>query len=581
MTNNRPRILVCDSIAQVGIDMLRRVCDVDVRTGLSEEELTETVAGYDALVVRSATAITAGIIEAATRLKVIARAGAGLDTIDVVAAQRAGVEVVNAPSANTLAVAEHTMGLILALARHIPAADHSMKEGKWEKRRLMGHGLAGKTLGIIGFGRIGREVAKRAQAFEMQVIVNDIIATPELNLEAGVETVDLDDLLARSDYLSIHVPGLADTDHLIGVPELRKMRPTAYVVNAARGSVVDGDGLLQAIEEGWIAGAALDVFAVEPVVDSPLARHPKVIATPHLAASTVDAQRDAATTVAEKLLDMLDVEALHAVLPLRIVPIDQVYPHELVDRKRVDRLARRLDSDGVLINPPVVTLVGDHGYIVLDGATRTAALRQLGFDYSLVQVATPEDGLDMVMWRHVVAGIEPDELLAAVQDVPGVHMDPVAPEQADEEMVELGAAAQFRLRAGGTYLVHVDPGGPRFASLNRFTQAYIEAGEVERTIETDIVRLQHEFPDLAAVVSFPELTIGQIMQIVRSGRTLPAGITRFVIPGRILRLNAPLDLLGGSAKIEERNRGLRDLLRDRSSHGGIRYYHEPVILLDE
>jgi D-3-phosphoglycerate dehydrogenase len=299
---SRPRVLICDKIADIGIEMLQEYADVDVRTGLDPEELVAIIGGYEAVVVRSATKIRAGVIEHGRRLKVIGRAGAGLDNIDVAAAQEQGIKVVNSPDANTAAVAELTLAMLLALARHLPRADASMKAGRWAKKELMGTGLVDKTLRLIGFGRIGRQVAIRARAFEMKVLAYQRRPNPEVNKELGVEAVDLAELLRQSDFVSLHVPANPATEKLIGAEQLAQMKPTACLINTARGAVVDEAALLEALNAGQIAGAALEVYAQEPVVDSVLARHERVIAPPHIAASTEDAQHLAAVTVVEQII---------------------------------------------------------------------------------------------------------------------------------------------------------------------------------------------------------------------------------------------------------------------------------------
>src|SRR6266545_1615571 len=258
MNIGRPNILVCDPIHDDGIALLRQHTTVDIRPGLKREELEAIAGHYDALIVRSATKIPASVIEHGHKLRAIGRAGSGLDGIDVAAARARGIEVLNCPDANSLAVAEHAFALMLALARRVVLADESMKAGRWEKSKLVGSGLAGKTLAIIGFGRIGRQVAKRAQAFGMRVIVNQPRFTPELALEYGVEHSDLPNLLCEADFVTLHVPLRPATKGLLGPSELALMKPSAYLINTARGETLDGERL---------AGAALDVFAQEPVVD--------------------------------------------------------------------------------------------------------------------------------------------------------------------------------------------------------------------------------------------------------------------------------------------------------------------------
>lgn len=301
----RPRVLICDPIADEGVAMLREWAEVDVFPGLSKEELHKVIGDYDGLIVRSATKVRQPALEQAQRLKIIGRAGSGLDNIDTAVASARGIAVVNSPDANTLAVAEHTLALMLALARRLPRADWGLKAGKWEKKEFMGTGLAGKTLGIVGFGRIGREVAVRARAFGMKILSNQRRFTPELGLAEGVTAVDLLDLLRESDFVTLHVPSTPETEGMLGARQLSLMKPTAYLINTARGGLIDEEALLDALDNGRLAGAALDVFASEPAIDSKLAQHERVIATPHIAASTVDAQISAAVTVAEKMAEIL------------------------------------------------------------------------------------------------------------------------------------------------------------------------------------------------------------------------------------------------------------------------------------
>jgi D-3-phosphoglycerate dehydrogenase len=573
-------VLVGDTIATGGVELLASACDVDVRTGLSEDELVEIIDDYEAVVVRSATKITARVIAHGGRLKVIARAGAGLDAIDVQAAVARKIEVVNSPDANTLAVAELTLGLMLGLARNLPRADTAMKAGRWEKSRLMGSGLAGKTLGIIGFGRIGQEVAVRARAFGMTVITNQYRPTPELYLEAGVEPVDLYDLLAASDYVTLHVPARPDTEGLIGAAELAAMKPTAHLINTSRGTVVDEGALLAALQEGVIAGAGLDVFAVEPAVDNPLASDPRVIATPHIGASTEDAQASAALDVAHKILGILVEPEGDEVLPLRFVDIEQVVPHETVDDKRTARLAERVREEGVLRNPPLVARVDDR-YVVLDGATRSDALRRMGYRHTVVQDVAVDEGLALETWHHVVRAIEPDALLEVIGAVEGTRMEMVGPEDAVEHAIEYGGLCSVTTVDGRAFVIYAAPGVNRFDTLARVAHAYIDAATVSRNLERDVRTLAGWYPDMVALVEYPQFTVEQVLLAAGSGRLLPAGVTRFLIPGRVLRLDIPLAMLADDRSLDEKNRWLQDYLTEKERKGKIRYYREPVYLLDE
>jgi D-3-phosphoglycerate dehydrogenase len=300
------RILVADTLAQEGIDFLRERHEVEVRTGLSEDELVEAVRGYGALVVRSQTQVTARVIDAADRLEVIGRAGVGVDNIDVEAATRRGVIVVNAPLANTISTAEHAFGLMLAVARNIPQGHAALRDGRWERSKLMGVELAGKTLGIIGLGRIGSEVARRARAFEMRVVAVDPYVSRDRAAQLGVEMVDLEALLAQSDFVSLHATLYEGMQGLINAERLAKAKPGVRIINAARGALIDEQALFDAVESGRVAGAAIDVFSKEPAVGNVLATHDRIVVTPHLAASTAEAQDRAAMDVAEQIADVLE-----------------------------------------------------------------------------------------------------------------------------------------------------------------------------------------------------------------------------------------------------------------------------------
>ncbi len=299
------RILVADPIGKEGLDILRHRAHVDVKPKLEPEELKAIIGDYDALVVRSKTRVTAEIIECGEKLKVIGRAGVGVDNIDVNAATKKGIVVVNAPTGNTVSAAEHTIALMLALARNIPQANSQLRSGKWQRGKLVGTELRGKTLGIIGLGNIGSEVAKRAQAFEMKVIACDPFVATDYAHTLKVSLVPLDTLFEEADIITLHVPLTPATRNFIGPEELAKMKPTVQIINCARGGLVDEEALVQAIENEKAAGAAFDVFNTEPPTDSPLFRSDRVITTPHLGASTIEAQANVAKDIAEQILSIL------------------------------------------------------------------------------------------------------------------------------------------------------------------------------------------------------------------------------------------------------------------------------------
>lgn len=299
------KVLVADKIHEDGVKLLREFAEVEVATGLKPEELMAKVSDCDVLVVRSATKVTADVIAAGRKLKIVARAGVGLDNIDVEAAKARNIKVVNAPEAPTIAVAELTIGLMLSFARKIPRADVGTKQGRWEKKELMGTELRDKTIGIIGTGHIGQAVGYRAKAFQMRLLFYDVVQNQEFAEQTGGKYVDLDTLLRESDYITLHVPLLPSTRQMIGKREFELMKPTAVLINTSRGKIVDEKALIEALEKGRIAGACLDVYENEPLVDSPLFKLPNVVLTPHIGASTVEAQRDAAIIVAKKIKDAI------------------------------------------------------------------------------------------------------------------------------------------------------------------------------------------------------------------------------------------------------------------------------------
>jgi D-3-phosphoglycerate dehydrogenase len=300
------RIVVADDLPASALDLLRAEgWDVDARTGRSPDQLAGDLAEADALVVRSATKVTAALINSASRLRVIARAGTGVDNVDVSAASGRGIVVMNAPGANSVSVAELALGFMLALARHVPAADAAMKDGRWEKKKFLGEELRGKTLGVAGFGRIGQEVARRAAAFGMRILAHDPFISEEVAADLGATLVTLDDLFAQSDYLSLHLPSTAQTRHLVNESRLATAKPGIRIINTARGDLIDEAALAAALESGRAGGAALDVFQTEPTTDHRLQKLPQVIATPHIAASTREGQELVGVETTTALRDFL------------------------------------------------------------------------------------------------------------------------------------------------------------------------------------------------------------------------------------------------------------------------------------
>jgi len=298
------KVLVADPISNAGIDILRACAQVDIRPGLKPEEVISIIGDYEALVVRSQTQVSAKVIEAGGKLQVIARAGVGVDNIDVEEATRRGIMVVNAPSGNTVSAAEHTIALMLSLARHVPQANAVLKSHVWRRGDFMGTEVKGKTLGIIGLGNVGSEVARRALGLEMRLIASDPFISVDHARNLQVELVPLKQLLKESDFISLHVPLTKSTRGLIGPKELALVKPTVRIINTARGGLIDEEALVEAVKENKIAGAAIDVFAKEPCTESILFESDKIIVTPHLGASTTEAQALAATEVAKQVVDI-------------------------------------------------------------------------------------------------------------------------------------------------------------------------------------------------------------------------------------------------------------------------------------
>jgi len=299
------KVLVADPISEEGINILRRHAQVDIKTGLKPGELIATIGDYEALVVRSQTQVTAEVIEAGGKLQVIARAGVGIDNVNVEEATRRGIVVVNAPTGNTISAAEHAIALMLSLARHIPQANAVLKSGVWRRSDFMGTELRGKILGIIGLGNVGSAVARRALGLEMKVIAYDPLISVDYASKLHAELVPLKQLLQEADFISLHLPLTAKTRGIIGAKELAMVKPTVHIINCARGGLIDEKALVKAIKEEKVAGAAVDVFENEPTTESILFEHDNIVVTPHLGASTTEAQALAARDVAEQIIDVL------------------------------------------------------------------------------------------------------------------------------------------------------------------------------------------------------------------------------------------------------------------------------------
>jgi D-3-phosphoglycerate dehydrogenase len=402
------RIVIADDLPLSSLELLRSETGwvVDARTGRSPDALAADLADADALLVRSATKVDARLLDAAPKLRIVARAGTGVDNVDVVAASSRGILVVNAPGANSISVAEHACALMLGLARSVPAADRAMKDGRWEKKRFLGTELRGKTLGVAGLGRIGQEVAQRARAFGMRVVAHDPFISKEIADSIGVELMSLDGVCASADYLTLHLPSTPETRHLFSDERFAKCRSGIRIINTARGELIDEAALRRAIEQGIVAAAALDVFEKEPPADWSLAQLPQVIATPHIAASTEEAQElvgiETAVTVRDFLRDGMVRNAVN---------FPSIHPDELQRLQPWIRLADHLGGLASQMGAARIealgvryygALVESRGVDVLAASAAAGVLRPIlssGVSIVNARAAAKARGIDIVESR--------------------------------------------------------------------------------------------------------------------------------------------------------------------------------------
>ena len=402
------KIIVADDLPASAVELLRAEpgWTVDARSGRKPAELAADLADADALLVRSATSVDAGLLQAAPRLRIVARAGTGVDNVDVATASARGILVVNAPGANSISVAEHACALMLALARRVPAADQAMKSGKWEKKKFMGTELRGKTLGIAGLGRIGQEVAQRARSFGMRVIAHDPFIARDIATGLGVDLLPLDEVCGVADYLTLHLPATAETRHLFNDDRFSRCKRGIRLINTARGELIDEAALRRAIEQGIVAGAALDVYEVEPPADWTLAQLPQVVATPHIAASTEEAQELVGTETAATVRDFLRDGIVR-----NAVNFPAIHPDEL---QRLQPWIRLTDRLGALVSQMGTArvealgvryygaLVEIRGVDVLAASAATGVLRPIlsnGVSIVNARAAARERGIDIVETR--------------------------------------------------------------------------------------------------------------------------------------------------------------------------------------
>jgi D-3-phosphoglycerate dehydrogenase / 2-oxoglutarate reductase len=434
--NDRPRILVAEQIADAGVGLLREHFDVDVTVEWKEGELAEHIGDYDGILIRSATQLTADLIARADRLKVIGRAGIGVDNVDVTAATKRGIIVANAPQSNIIAAAEHTMALMLALARNLPRAHASLIAGRWERSKLGGTELYEKTLGIVGFGRIGQLVAARAKAFGMHVLAFDPFVAADRYRDLGIEKADSsDDLYARADFITIHLPKTPDTAGWLDAEAFAKMRDGVRVINCARGELLVDEALKDALDSGKVAGAALDVFPSEPITDYPLFDgYDNVVVTPHLGASTTEAQDRAGVQTAEQVLAALtgrvvttavnapsiapeDLEVVGPFVPLcrQLAAIAVTLAHgSSVDRIEVEFLGRIAERDTRLLSTSVLLgVLQGHTEEELNEVNAPSIAEERGIELAETTRTTAHDFTDLVRVT-VVAGDRRERVVGTV-----------------------------------------------------------------------------------------------------------------------------------------------------------------------
>jgi phosphoglycerate dehydrogenase-like enzyme len=552
---------------EAALDILRPTADLDIEPTISREQLLSRISDYQALIVGANSRVGEQVIEYGFNLRAIGSVSSRLDNVDVSTARNMGIEVCNAPSVGAVAIAEHTLTQLLMLALRF-------SDGR----------LAGKTLGLIGFGRVGREVARRARAFDMRILVNQPRLTPQLALSAGVEAMDLLDLLPQADFVSLHVPFREETQAIISAKELTLLRPSACLLNTGHTDLVDDEALLAALADGRLAAASLPNLPAH--VDDPsaseLRQHPHVIVAPHASTIIGNQQRDMALTVARQIANILRATRANETLSLELVPTESVIPHEQIDEKRVARLVERLEEDGRLVNPPVTTY-WEGKYIVLDGATRSTAFKRLGYPHVIVQVVdSNRDDFELHTRYHAISSDQVfTNLQQHLQAIPHLQLTPLASDQLQSVFNDPRTLCYFMDRTGNATLAQVTDEAHKLPVMNELVASYTDWGRVERTLLTDLPRLLAQFPDMTAVAIFPQFKPETVFSVASRGDLLPAGLTRFIIPGRILRLNAELERLKKDEPLAEKRAWFNQFLEEKLSRSRLRYYQEPVILLDE
>ncbi len=557
----RPRILVTVPLDEAAIQHLEQVSVVDFQPDLSTDELHSLLPRYHAIVIDSDAFLPGNLLEAAPDLRVIVIAGVLHSGINVQSAEELGISVLDVQAPHTVALAEKTFSEMLSMAHHARV------------------GLAGKTLGLVGVGAIGQEVAQRAQAFGMHVLANQPGLSAAAARDLGVEPTELHTLLQNSDFISLHVRTTNTREFALDDAQLAHCKTGAFLINTGSHGVIDVPALQRALRKGQLTAATL---LIPNSLDGTIETSEDLTVLPQNTYAQAQIGRDASLRLAEQLAD--EIQGLHSgnSLGLRVVQTQQIFPHEHFDAKRVKRLAVKLESASMLMNPPIVS-EWKGNYVVLDGATRTNAFRQMGFPSVAVQVV-PHDHpkLNLDTWYHAVQGLSAKMLVKALDKQSDLVFTKTNPENLEADIRAGKVMSGVITNEKTAYAIQPADGIPAFQALNTLVAKYTDLGFVARTLNTNIDALQQEFPDFAALFLFAPFPIPDVLQAALDGNLYPAGITRFIIPQRILRLNAPLDILGDEdIPLNRKNIWLDQFLAERAAAERVRLYQEPVVLLDE
>lgn len=563
MEHRKPRILLTTPFPDTTLVALHKSAKVDIRYDLSETQLETIIGDYNAIIVDGHTPVSGRIIEYGYKLQAIGVAGASLDHVNVSAALAQDVQIINIPDTRTLALAELTLSLMLELSH-----------------RKASVGLAGKTLGIIGFGAVGNEVSKRAEAFGMKVIVNQPKLTPELALELKIRSVELSDLLRQSDIVCVLLPSNPETINLLDTQCLLKMKAGSCLINAGSSEVLDMEDIEKSMREEVLASAAVRLPSDHPY--KPPADFQDRITVFHYSHPTIGRTDDAtANQIVEEIIQTLQKRQTGNPLSLKVVPVSDIFPHEYFDPERVADLAERLQSAKTLVNPPVVAEWEDK-YVVLDGATRTNAFKRLEYAHIVVQVVSPKDDqIHLHTWYHALHGPTRDELFDLLSKNPAYHLQLISDDESHTTMKENNAICSININDGTRYWVFNAPDVDFLTALNQLVTDYTSISHIHRTLNTDFATLETEIDSIVALVIFPQFQIEDVLIAAVKGTLLPAGITRFVIPGRVLRLHADMEVLRTHGSLLRKNIWLDRLLSDKLARRRVRYYQEPIFLLDE